>query len=35
MLRHYDIRDLDQLALDLTRPGAAAELGILEPPFAT
>jgi small-conductance mechanosensitive channel len=29
MLRHYDIRDLDQLALDLTRPGAAAELGIL------
>ena len=29
MIRRYDIRDLDQLALDLTRPGAAAELGIL------
>jgi small-conductance mechanosensitive channel len=29
MFRRYDIRDLDQLALDLTRPGAAAELGIL------
>jgi small-conductance mechanosensitive channel len=25
----FDIRELDQLALDLTQPGAAAELGIL------
>jgi small-conductance mechanosensitive channel len=29
MIRHFDIRELDQLAVDLTQPGAAAELGIL------
>ena len=29
MIRRFDIRELDQLALDLTRPGAAAELGVL------
>jgi small-conductance mechanosensitive channel len=29
MTHHFDIRELDQLALDLTQPGAAAELGIL------
>jgi small-conductance mechanosensitive channel len=29
MIRQFDIRELDQLALDLTRPGAAAELGVL------
>jgi small-conductance mechanosensitive channel len=29
MIRRFDVRDLDQLALDLTKPGAAAELAIL------
>ena len=29
MTHHFDIHELDQLALDLTRPGAAAELGVL------
>jgi small-conductance mechanosensitive channel len=29
MIRQFDIRELDQLALDLTQPGAAAELGVL------
>ncbi|MDQ2736223.1 MAG: mechanosensitive ion channel [Pseudomonadota bacterium] len=29
MIRRFDIRELDQLALDLTQPGAAAELAIL------
>jgi len=29
VIRRFDIRELDQLALDLTRPGAAAELGVL------
>jgi small-conductance mechanosensitive channel len=29
MIRQFDVRELDQLALDLTRPGAAAELGVL------
>ena len=29
MTHHFDIRELDQLALDLTQPGAAAELGML------
>ena len=29
MNRQFDIRELDQLALDLTQPGAAAELGVL------
>ncbi|MDQ6629512.1 MAG: mechanosensitive ion channel [Pseudomonadota bacterium] len=29
MIRRFDIEELDQLVLDLTRPGAAAELGIL------
>ncbi len=29
MIRRFDVQELDQLALDLTRPGAAAEFGIL------
>ena len=29
MTHHFDVRELDQLALDLTQPGAAAELAIL------
>ena len=29
MIRRFDIRDLDQLALDLIRPVAAAEFGVL------
>jgi small-conductance mechanosensitive channel len=29
MIRRFDVQELDELAVDLTRPGAAAELGIL------
>src|SRR5664279_1991537 len=29
VIRRFDVQELDQLALDLTRPGAAAEFGIL------